>query len=193
MRSRRRRPDAGNAVPRSATAAPPGPAPRTSTTASSTASRLPRLRRRTDPTGRTRTRIVEDIPADLTPVVTEHTIHRDWCPHCQKQVEPNVPDALPDSTLGHRVVVLSAWLHYGLGTTTGQIVDVFNCHLHLQITAGGLTQMWHRLAGVLMPWYVQIHRHCLDAASSTPTRPAGGSTAGPTGCGASRRPTPPTT
>ena len=23
--------------------------------------------------------------------------------------------------------------------------------------------MWHRLAGVLGPWYEQIHRHCLDA------------------------------
>ena len=31
-------------------------------------------------TGRTRTRIVEDIPDDLRPEVTEHTIHRDWCP-----------------------------------------------------------------------------------------------------------------
>ena len=32
-----------------------------------------------------------------------------------------------------------------------------------QRTDGGLTQMWHRLARVLGPWYAQIHRHCLDA------------------------------
>jgi transposase len=114
-------------------------------------------------TTRTRTRIVEDIPDDLKPVVTEHTIHRDWCPCCKKQVEPPVPDALPHCTLGNRTVTLSAWLHYGLGVTTRQIVDVFNQHLELQITDGGLTQMWHRLAGVLTPWYEQVHRHCLDA------------------------------
>jgi hypothetical protein len=30
----------------------------------------------------TRTRYTEDIPEDITPVVTEHTIHRDWCPRC---------------------------------------------------------------------------------------------------------------
>ncbi len=114
-------------------------------------------------TGRTRTRIVEDIPDDLKPDVTEHTIHRDWCPCCKKQVEPPVPDALPNCTLGNRTVVLSAWLHYGLGVTTGQIVEVFNGHLRLKISDGGLTQMWHRLAGVLGPWYEQIHRHCLDA------------------------------
>jgi transposase len=114
-------------------------------------------------TGRTRTRLVEDIPDDLKPEVTEHTIHRDWCPCCREQVEPQVPDALPNCTLGNRTVVLSAWLHYGLGVTTRQIVDVFNGHLRLPITDGGLTQMWHRLAAVLGPWYAQIHRHCLDA------------------------------
>ena len=114
-------------------------------------------------TGRTRTRLVEDIPDDLRPEVTEHTIHRDWCPCCRKQVEPQVPDALPNCTLGNRTVVLSTWLHYGPGVTTRQIVEVFNGHLKLPITDGGPTQMWHRLAHVLGPWYEQIHRHCLDA------------------------------
>jgi transposase len=114
-------------------------------------------------TTRTRTRLVEDIPENLRPEVTEHTIHRDWCPCCKKQVEPQVPDALPGCTLGNRTVVLSAWLHYGLGVTTRPIVEVFNGHLRLPLTDGGLTQMWHRLARVLGPWYEQIHRHCLDA------------------------------
>jgi transposase len=114
-------------------------------------------------TARTRTRVVEDIPDDLKPEVTEHTIHRDWCPCCKRQVEPQVPDALPNCALGNRTVVLSAWLHYGLGVTARQIVEVFNGHLRLPITDGGLTQMWHRLAAVLGPWYEQIHRHCLDA------------------------------
>jgi transposase len=114
-------------------------------------------------TGRRRTRLVEDIPDHLKPEVTEHTICRDWCPHCKKQVEPRVPDALPGCTLGNRTVALSAWLHYGLGVTTSQIVAVFNQHLRLPISDGGLTQMWHRLAAVLGPWYEALHRHCLDA------------------------------
>jgi transposase len=114
-------------------------------------------------TGRTRTRIIEDIPDDLRPVVTEHTIHRDWCPTCHKQVEPGIPDALPACTLGNRTVALSAWLHYGVGTTTSQIVEVFNHHLKLPISDGGLTQMWHRLAHVLTPWYEHIRLRCLHA------------------------------
>lgn len=115
-------------------------------------------------TGRTRTRIIEDIPANLKAEATEHTIHRDWCPCCQKQVEPKVPDALPACTLGHQAVTLSAFLHYGLGTTTRQVVDVFNAHLQLKITEGGLTQMWHRLADTLKPWYEQIWQDCFEAA-----------------------------
>lgn len=114
-------------------------------------------------TGRTRTRIVEDIPENLKAETTEHTIHRDWCPGCKKQVEPKVADALPNCTLGNRTVVLTSWLHYGVGTTASQIIDVLNHHLQLPLTEGGLMQMWHRFADVLMPWYDQIHRHCLEA------------------------------
>jgi hypothetical protein len=43
----------------------------------------------------TRKRYTEDIPENLQPVVTEHVIHRDWCPACRKKVEPVVSDALP--------------------------------------------------------------------------------------------------
>lgn len=114
-------------------------------------------------TGRTRTRIIEDLPAASGSEVTEHTIHRDWCPCCQKQVEPKVPDALPACTLGNRTVALSAWLHYGLGTTTSQIVSVFNHHLRMKISDGGLSQIWHRLADVLRPWADAIGERCLAA------------------------------
>ncbi len=100
----------------------------------------------------TRTRFTENIP-DIQPETTKHTIHRDWCPKCEKLVEPVVPEALPRSTLGNRVLVLSAWLHYALGNTLSQIVEVFNFHLQMKITPGGLMQMWYRLQAILYPWY----------------------------------------
>ena len=59
------------------------------------------------PCAASRTRIVEDIPDDIRPVVTEHTIRRYWCGVCHKHVEPTVPDALPGSQIGLRVGVLS--------------------------------------------------------------------------------------
>ena len=98
---------------------------------------------------RTRTRIVEDIPQEITPVVTEHTIHRDFCPSCKKHVEPVVPDAMPNATLGHHVVALSSWFHYGLGVTIGQTRDILGSHLHATVTAGGLLDAWGRMAAAL--------------------------------------------
>ena len=112
----------------------------------------------------TRTRHTEDIPENITPQVTEHVIHRDWCPRCGKHVEPAVPDALSGATLGNRVLVLSAWLHYALGNTLSQIVETFNYHLQFKLTPGGLVAMWHRLAELLYTWYEQIQREGLDSA-----------------------------
>jgi hypothetical protein len=113
-----------------------------------------------------RKRYVEDIPVpeQLAPQVTEHTVHRDWCPNCQKRVEPRVPDALPGATLGNRVLVLAAWLHYALGNTLSQIVEVFNFHLQLKITPGGLVHMFYRLQAMLYAWYEQIQQEALDSA-----------------------------
>ncbi|HEV2326371.1 MAG TPA: IS66 family transposase [Terracidiphilus sp.] len=113
---------------------------------------------------RSRTRIIEDIPQEITPVVTEHTIHRDYCPSCKKHVEPVVPDAMPNATLGHRVVALSSWFHYGLGVTIGQVRDILGSHLHTDITAGGLLDGWQRLAETLFPWYEQIGREARAGA-----------------------------
>lgn len=109
-----------------------------------------------------RTRYTEDIP-DIKPEVTKHTIHRDWCPKCRKKVEPTVTEALPGSTLGNRVLVLSAWLHYALGNTLSQIVEVFNFHLQMKVSDGGLVQMWYRLQVILFTWYEQIQQEALNS------------------------------
>lgn len=105
---------------------------------------------------RKRTRVIEDIPQEITPVVTEHTVHRDYCPKCKKHVEPVVPDAMPNAALGHHVIALSSWFHYGLGVTIGQVREILGSHLHTEITAGGLLDGWRRLAEALWPWYQQI-------------------------------------
>ncbi len=105
---------------------------------------------------RKRTRTIEDIPEEIQPVVTEHTIHRDYCPKCKKDVEPVVPDAMPGATLGHHVIALTSWFHYGLGITIDQVVDILGYHLQTKLTPGGLIDAWRRLAEVLNAWYEQI-------------------------------------
>jgi hypothetical protein len=113
---------------------------------------------------RRRTRTVEDILADLKTVVTEHTLHRDYCPACTKHVEPVVPDALPNAAIGHHLVSLTAWLHYGLGVTIEQIRQILGYHLQTRLSAGGLVAMWQRLARIFQPWYEQIARQARASA-----------------------------
>ncbi len=45
---------------------------------------------------------------------------------------------------------------------TSQIVEVMNGHLQCPISEGGLTDIWHRLAGIFEPWYLQIQNICLN-------------------------------
>ena len=113
---------------------------------------------------RTRTRTIEDILEDLRTEVVEHTIHRDYCPACKKHVEPVVAEALPKSVLGHRVMALTAWLHYGLGVTISQVIELVDHLLQTRLSAGGLMAMWTRLALILEPWYEQIGRQARNSA-----------------------------
>ncbi len=113
---------------------------------------------------RKRTRTIEDIPEQIQPTVTEHTIYRDYCPKCKKHVEPVVPDAMPGATLGHHVIALTAWFHYGLGITIDQVVDILGYHLQTKLTPGGLIDAWRRLAEVLNAWYDQIGEQAKKSA-----------------------------
>jgi hypothetical protein len=106
--------------------------------------------------GQTRRRIIEDLLKDLRAEAVEHTIHRDYCPACHKHVEPVVPDALPNADLGHRVVGLTAWLHYGLGLTISQTQELLRYQLQTGLSPGGLSAAWGKMATILTPWYEQI-------------------------------------
>jgi transposase len=113
---------------------------------------------------RGRTRVIEDIPGHITPVVTGHTVHRDYCPGCKKHVEPVVADAMPNASLCQHVIALSSLFHYALGVTIAQVKDILASHLHTDVTAGGLLDGWQRLAGALGPWYEQIAREARSGA-----------------------------
>jgi transposase len=102
-----------------------------------------------------RERIIEDIP-DVKPLITKFVIISGYCKRCRKLVEPKVTEALPKSRIGLNLLILTAWLHYGLGTTIHHILEVLNYHLHFKLSPGGLVHMWNRLYNILAPWYEYI-------------------------------------
>jgi transposase len=140
------------------------PAPRIDATEEHRLPRCPECDGELQRCNRTRSRIIEDIPVDIQPKVTEHLIHRDYCPHCHRHVEPVVPDAMPNATIGHNVVMLSLSFHYGLGLTLSSVQQILNGVLNFTISAGGLIGAWQRTAEMFMPWYEQIQGELLKSS-----------------------------
>jgi hypothetical protein len=97
-------------------------------------------------------RIVEDIPK-VQPTVTENVIYEYYCAPCGTIVSAPVTDALPRATLGVRLTLLSAFLHYALGMTTRNICAWLRTFCQFKVTPGGLVLQWQRLAAVLKPVY----------------------------------------
>lgn len=116
-----------------------------------------------DHQGSCRERTIEDIPEDTQSEVVNHVIEAAYCLTCKKMVEPRVPDALPGSRLGHRVLVLAAWLRFGLGLALSQIRQVLNSHLAFKISDGGIVESSHRIAQILKPWHEEIGRQVKDS------------------------------
>jgi hypothetical protein len=108
-------------------------------------------------------RYIEDLPP-VQPVVTEHTIHRYWCPQCKKIVAPLVPEALPNAMIGLRLVVFTAWLHYLVGVSVQNLVQMVSVFSSFQVSAGGLTQAWKNLASLLEPLYEAIGQRISQSA-----------------------------
>jgi len=108
-------------------------------------------------------RYIEDLPP-VESTVTEHTIHRYWCPRCKKIVSSMVTDALPNAMIGLRLVVFTAWLHYLIGVSVHNLVKMVSVFSSLKITAGGLTQAWKKLAFLVEPLYDEIGRKVSHSA-----------------------------
>jgi transposase len=108
-------------------------------------------------------RYIVDIPP-VEPEVTEHMVFGYWCSHCKKTVYPAVSEAMPNSTLGIRVLIMTAWLHYWVGMSTRNIVKLLSTFWAFQVSPGGLTQAWNNLAEVLKPFYDDIGERIKTAA-----------------------------
>lgn len=116
------------------------------------------------PATRRRRRTVEDMPADASVKATEYAIPSHWCPACKKRVEPRVSAALPNAAVGNRLAAMTVVFHYGLGLTIDQTRDVLLSPLRTRVSAGGLADLWRRIAEVLLPWYERIGAEARNSA-----------------------------
>jgi len=101
------------------------------------------------------TQIVEDIPP-VQPSATQHVFYEYNCSPCGTKVEAPMTEALPKATLGLRLTLLSAFLHYALGMTTRNICTWLRTFCRFQVTPGGLVLNWQRLGEILTPVYDEL-------------------------------------
>jgi len=102
-----------------------------------------------------RIRLTEDIPVVSVEVV-KHEIERKYCPKCEKIVEPSVTGALPGSTIGIRLAIYSAYLHYFIGVSMRNICRLLQTSGGHTVSLGGLFHMWSRLATLLEAEYDRV-------------------------------------
>jgi len=109
-----------------------------------------------------RTRYSEDIPP-VTPIVTAHSVEGGYCPTCDKWVEAKVGEVMPRCTLGNRVLLITAWMHFALGVAVHKVVSWLSSMCQMTVSAGGLTRAWARMAAYLTPLHEQIWNDILHA------------------------------
>ncbi len=71
---------------------------------------------------------------------------------------------MPNSTLGLRMLVLTAWLHYCVSLNVRNIVRLFAAFWGFKVSAGGLTQAYNSLAEALKLIYDDIGEKVKNAA-----------------------------
>lgn len=103
----------------------------------------------------TYSRYVEDIEFSNS-IVTEEIIHRRYCKKCGKTITPAMTDALPNSRIGIKTLMTTAWLHYFIGVSLNKIVLIFSITHYLKITNGYLINAWNKLSQILIFYYNQL-------------------------------------
>ena len=109
-------------------------------------------------------RIVEDIPENQKPVVSEEQTERKWCPICQKIVSSKSEHALPGSDYGLNVVALCAYFWVVTAMSLPNISRFFKNFFSMVISTSGISKMMIRLSNILAPIYQEI---LMDVKSGT--------------------------
>lgn len=111
-----------------------------------------------------RTRVVEDIPI-CNVVVTKHKIERRYCRDCKKLVESPVLNALPNTRIGLRTMLLVAYLKIGLRMPVESIKQQLEQVFGMKISEGEICHILEQLAEAFGQYYDQIIEDIKNAAA----------------------------
>lgn len=105
-----------------------------------------------------RVRTVEDIEPVRPTVITQYTIERRWCAHCQAFKEASVATALPSHRLGLRTMLFVVYQKVALGLSYGKIQHELATYFGLRVSQGELVRMVATIARLFGPAYARLMR-----------------------------------
>jgi transposase len=102
-----------------------------------------------------RERIIEDIEQPKTKN-TKHLIHRCYCKKCNKIVEPEINDALPNARFGLRLMLLVLILKLDSRIPSNKIISVLSSVFGIKISDGEIYGILKQLSEVFGDYYNEI-------------------------------------
>ena len=106
----------------------------------------------------TRKRIIIDIPLTSQTINTQYEIHRKYCKTCDKIVEPDVPNALPNSPFGMNLMLFVAFLKIGMALPYNKIQQLLLTMYGLRISGGGLVNILSQIKEEFGEYYLTLEK-----------------------------------
>ena len=109
-----------------------------------------------------RERIVEDIEQPKTKN-TKHLIHRCYCKKCDKIVEPEIDDALPNARFGLRLMMLILILKLDSRIPSNKIVSLLDSVFQIKISDGEIYSILNQLSEAFGDYYHELEQKIREA------------------------------
>ena len=105
-----------------------------------------------------RERYVTDIHFVAKIFNTQYKIPRKYCKHCDKIVEPEVPNVLPHARLGLNLMLFVMYLRVGMRLPINKIQEFLQTILNTHISTGEIILISHQLARAFGPYYKNLEQ-----------------------------------
>ena len=109
-----------------------------------------------------RERIIEDIEQPKTKN-TKHLIHRCYCKKCDKIVEPEIDDALPNARFGLKLMLLIMILKLDSRIPSNKIVSLLDSVFHIKISDGEIYSILNQLSEAFGDYYSGLEQKIREA------------------------------
>ena len=109
-----------------------------------------------------RERIVEDIEQPKT-TNTKHLIHRCYCKNCNKIVEPEIDEALPNARFGLRLMILVLILKLDCRIPSNKVTSLLSSVFGIKISDGEIYNILKQLSEALGDYYSELEKRIKEA------------------------------